>query len=777
MFIKRYVVFALLLMLLAALPLSAANRFWTGAVNGNWSEPGNWGGTAPVAGDTLYFYATGNNKTTNNDLPAGTRINGIVAEEGYTLQGNAIDLGADLRIGSTTVVTLPIRLVTSILVMATGTITVASPINLNGHVITALTTNGTVVLNGIISGDGQIVKNDGGGTISNLVLAGNNTYTGYTRVNGGRLIVPNANGLGAGSNNLLNRTIIYNGGSLIVQNALIGESLEIGGPGFLNEGALQTTGSTIFNGGLRLTEQTRAVIEGTLGIHGQITGPGGLTLDGSGDLTLYFSGNDFAGPLQWLSSSSGVDIIAGADNVLPTTLDLVIPAPASVRLNGHVQRLRSISGYGVIALNSLSTDGELLLTNATGVWDGQIIGAGNFTVLTGAMEIVDANIVSGEFGNDGATITLRGSGSFSDTTDYLQNAGATIITEGGRFFGPVAISAGELRIPGVAHSGNLSLTNDATYVETIAGPASTAYGNLHVTGTVNLGGANFTLNQTGIVPAGPLVILDNDGADPVTGTFAGLPEGAAIVSGMQSFTITYAAGTGNDVALIALPVDTTTALTSAPNPSTAGQNVTLTATVTADSGIATGTVAFFDGGTPLGTAPLNASGVATLTIDTLTAGTHNLTAQYGGNTTFNGSASAAHVHTVSAALATTTTTLTSSPNPSLIGQNVTFTATVTSPSPGTPTGTITFRDGATVLGTVALTNGTATFSTSTLTAGSHSITATYNGDDAFATSTSPAVTQVVAAAPGQADIPALDGRGLAALAIVLAAVAMLVLRR
>jgi hypothetical protein len=44
-------------------------------------------------------------------------------------------------------------------------------------------------------------------------------------------------------------------------------------------------------------------------------------------------------------------------------------------------------------------------------------------------------------------------------------------------------------------------------------------------------------------------------------------------------------------------------------------------------------------------------------------------------------------------------TLTSSQNPSNFGQAVTFTATVTGTS---PTGTVTFKDGATVLGTGTL---------------------------------------------------------------------------
>src|SRR5882757_5204956 len=90
------------------------------------------------------------------------------------------------------------------------------------------------------------------------------------------------------------------------------------------------------------------------------------------------------------------------------------------------------------------------------------------------------------------------------------------------------------------------------------------------------------------------------------------------------------------------------------------------------------------------------------------------------------------------------TTLISSLNPSALGQAVTFTAMVKSASgTGTPTGTVTFNDGATVLGPGTLSGGTATFITSGLAGGVHSITAVYGGDANFAGSTSPVLTQTV----------------------------------
>src|SRR6266513_2047911 len=90
------------------------------------------------------------------------------------------------------------------------------------------------------------------------------------------------------------------------------------------------------------------------------------------------------------------------------------------------------------------------------------------------------------------------------------------------------------------------------------------------------------------------------------------------------------------------------------------------------------------------------------------------------------------------------TTLISSLNPSALGQAVTFTAMVKpAAGSGTPTGTVTFNDGATVLGPGTLSGGTATLTTSGLGAGVHSITAVYGGDASFASSTSPVLMQTV----------------------------------
>jgi hypothetical protein len=101
--------------------------------------------------------------------------------------------------------------------------------------------------------------------------------------------------------------------------------------------------------------------------------------------------------------------------------------------------------------------------------------------------------------------------------------------------------------------------------------------------------------------------------------------------------------------------------------------------------------------------------------------------------------------------ANTMTALITSGSPSTVGFQVTFTATVSviSPGTGTPSGSVTFMDGAATLGMQPMTNGQAMLSTSSLTIGQHMITAVYGGSPSFGGSTSNTVTQDVIS--GQAD--------------------------
>jgi hypothetical protein len=86
------------------------------------------------------------------------------------------------------------------------------------------------------------------------------------------------------------------------------------------------------------------------------------------------------------------------------------------------------------------------------------------------------------------------------------------------------------------------------------------------------------------------------------------------------------------------------------------------------------------------------------------------------------------------------TSVTLSPNPSVFGQPVLLTAVVAALAPGggTPTGSVTFYDGATALGTATLSNGSASLTTAALGGGAHSVTAVYSVVDANFTGSSSA---------------------------------------
>jgi hypothetical protein len=185
---------------------------------------------------------------------------------------------------------------------------------------------------------------------------------------------------------------------------------------------------------------------------------------------------------------------------------------------------------------------------------------------------------------------------------------------------------------------------------------------------------------------------------------------------------------------------TATTLVSSLNPSTYGQKVRWTATVTSSGSITpTGKVRFTWSGYTIGSATLNSSGVASLTKSNLNADSYPLTAVYVGDANNLGSTSSVVSQVITQT--TSSATLISSPNPSTQGQAVTFTATISSPTV-VPTGPVTFTAGKTVLGTAQLSGGKAKFTISTLAVGSTKVTATYYGNSNIAKS-SASVTQTV----------------------------------
>ena len=211
-----------------------------------------------------------------------------------------------------------------------------------------------------------------------------------------------------------------------------------------------------------------------------------------------------------------------------------------------------------------------------------------------------------------------------------------------------------------------------------------------------------------VAPTGTVTFKD---VNTVMGTVTLSSSGTASYStsslpiGWQTITATYSGdvncGGSQESISQGVKLPTAVALNSSLNPSTYGQAVTFTATVTSSGGgTPSGSVTFKNGGATLGSSVLNGSGVATYTTSTLTKAVHSITAVYGGNATYITSTSPVLTQTVNGNAAPTVSSIASSSGPATGGTAVTITGTG-------------FQSGATVtFGGTAATNVTVVSSTS-----------------------------------------------------------------
>ncbi len=349
---------------------------------------------------------------------------------------------------------------------------------------------------------------------------------------------------------------------------------------------------------------------------------------------------------------------------------------------------------------------------------------GNLTVAAGGELDIDG-VVSGSSG-----WTLSGGGTLAGTGQVPA----------------LTVTAGQLE-PGVGGVGTLTVSGNTTLYPgtTLTASINSASSNSALVdfgstnGSVTLGTSTLALANTGFSPTRGSAFTIIQGS--VTGMFEGLPEGASVDSGGTTYRITY------DHGVVLTAVEPTTVTTSVENGgSTAvfGQSVILEATINDSGGMPTGTVTFDDGTTVLGSAPVNASGVATLPVSNLALGLHPITSIYSGDGSFGGNTSPEFDLTINQA--STTTTVSASANPSAYGQNIALTAQVAAVAPGsgTPTGSVMFFDNGVELAQVGLNaGGAAIYMTSSLVLGNHPITADYSGDTNFKASNSPIFNQDV----------------------------------
>lgn len=250
------------------------------------------------------------------------------------------------------------------------------------------------------------------------------------------------------------------------------------------------------------------------------------------------------------------------------------------------------------------------------------------SVVEGGVDAVDFPIGSDACNSAtvaaGATCAI--SVKFAPTTAAAESATLTFVDNASD--SPQVVNLTGTGVAPVATASTTALSASATSIVvgtsvTLTATVTPASGTPTPTGTVTFKDGSTTLG-TGTL----------NGSGVATYAAASLAEGAHTITASYGGDSRNLASASTSVAAIVTAASSTTTLTSSASSAVVGSSLTFTSTVTGGSGGAapTGTVTFKDGTTTLGTGTVNASGVATYATSALAAGSHSITASYGGDT-------------------------------------------------------------------------------------------------------------------------------------------------
>ena len=320
-------------------------------------------------------------------------------------------------------------------------------------------------------------------------------------------------------------------------------------------------------------------------------------------------------------------------------------------------------------------------------------------------------------------------------------AGGSGYAPTGTLYSGVNVGNGEVLITYQAPTTSTPTTTTVTTVPTITAAASNQTVTLRATvtaGGTTVGSGTVTFG----VYHGSTLIGTATSASVAAGTAqasytlpATTPPGTYVVEAVYTDANgTFAPSSNDSRTLTVDPITTTTDVLATPAQPTAGQSITLKATVGATTVPTSGTVAFSANGTLIGGcgAALISAGVATCTTTFPSAGSVTVDAAYRDTTGgIFGSSSGRVVLPVQAAV--TTTAVTVAPSSVRHGATVTYAATVSSAS-GTPTGTVAFSVGMTTLCAATLDTGSGSCTATDAPVGADTVTGAYSGDGAHAKS-------------------------------------------
>ena len=465
---------------------------------------------------------------------------------------------------------------------------------------------------------------------------------------------------------------------------------------------------------------------------------------------------------QILTASAGPTYLSVADLNGDGKLDLVETASGARNVSvflgngdgtfGAQQDYRVGRGPNSVVIADFNADGspDLAVSNQSYGSISILLGVGDGTF----QPQTSTSVPYGDSAGILAVGSLRGNGIVDLIAPDLYDSSFFVYlgNNDGTFAAPVRYSVngssvGQAVLADINHDGKLDLV--ATYNNQIAILPGVGDGTFGVeqdfstgNGVVNVALADF--NNDGL-----LDFITSDAADNTTTILLGQQSVTASATGV------YATGTGIQLVNASFPGDTTHAASlsntvplqpSTQTPSStslnasslsiaAGSPVTFTASVTpVPTGATYGTIAFYSGGTLLGTTPVNSNGLAAYTTATLSVDVDAITAVYSGNAALATSTSPVLTESVTAS---TVTLLSSSSTTSIYGQPLTLTASVSPVPSGSSRGSLRFYQASTLLGTGELAaDGSTRLSVSTLPVGADVITAVYSGVAGYLTSTS-----------------------------------------
>ena len=354
-------------------------------------------------------------------------------------------------------------------------------------------------------------------------------------------------------------------------------------------------------------------------------------------------------------------------------------SPQPVFLTGIGKQVEVLT-VTAIAQSEVYGQGFNASVNASGV-DPAATGTITFTTGTKTLCTVSgtlATITTCNAPNSGLAVgTYPVTFTYSGDTNYFSTSGTTTLTIAAA---PLSITVNNVsRAYGVANPTFNGTLSGVVAGETIlvsystAATANSPVGTYAITATLTTTGSASLTNYTVTNTPGTLTITQNmnslvinvnsasrlyGASNPAfNGTVNGVVSGDnVIVTYSTTATATSSAGryaiganvsgtsAGNYVAtitpgtLLVSAAGTTTTVTTSSNSIVLGDSVTYRATVTSSAATPSGVVTFSDGTTVLGSATLNASGIATFTTTALTVGTHSISAAFQANTNFTPSA-------------------------------------------------------------------------------------------------------------------------------------------